>query len=199
METKFEIKYKETQEVLTKICGVYDMDKTYINIRLFLMILVPFVAALMMVYGNPGGGTPSGLAVFLLKVLVVWIAVYFLSGILAKTIGKKVANLSAAGDGEEMYNRRKKMRKGADFTVRMCFEEECFRNITKTLEKTYYYKDVTRLLETDDAMAIVVRQPSGEKGLYGFPKDAFVEGDADALRSFLEAKCQGAKKGFIKM
>ena len=198
MDYKFEVKYKETQDVLTKICKVYELDKTFINFRLFAMIAVPFVAGLMLAYGNPTGGTTSGTIRFLAMVIVAWVIAYFASGILAKTLGKKTADLSASGDGEEMFQRRSKQRKGEAFNVRMCFGEDSFDNITKNLTKTYYYRDVTRLLESDDAMAIVVRQPSGEKGLYGFPKEALVEGEVEVLKSFLTEKCKGAKKGFIK-
>ena len=42
-EAKFEIKYKETQDVLEKICMTYNADKVSINCRLFAVIAVPFI------------------------------------------------------------------------------------------------------------------------------------------------------------
>lgn len=196
---RFEIKYKETQDVLEKICMTYNADKVSINCRMFALIVVPFIVGLMFVYGNPGGGTTSGIVFFLIKALVSWVAVVFAGGIIGKTFGKKIAELSSAGDGEEMFEKRTKRRKGEVLEVCVRFGENSFKNITKTLTKEYLYVNVTRLIETDDAMALVVLRPeTGEKGLYGFPKDSFTIGDADDLRAFLEEKCKGAKKGFIK-
>ena len=196
---KFEIKYKETQDVLEKICMTYNADKVSINCRMFAVIAVPFITGLMIAYGNPGGGTSKGMVIFLLKALVIWVAAYFGGGIFGRTFGKKIAELTSAGDGEEMFEARTKRRKGEILAVCVRFGEDSFDNITKTLTKTYRYANVTRLIETDDAMALVVLQPStGEKGLYGFPKDSFTKGDAESLKTFLEEKCKGAKKGFIK-
>ena len=196
---KFEIKYKETQDVLEKICMTYNADKVSINCRMFAVIAVPFITGLMIAYGNPGGGTSKGMVIFLLKALVIWVAAYFAGGIFGRTFGKKIAELSSAGDGEEMFETRTKRRKGEVLAVCVRFGEDSFDNITKTLTKTYRYASVTRLIETDDAMALVVLQPrTGEKGLYGFPKDSFTKGDAESLKTFLEEKCKGAKKGFIK-
>lgn len=198
-DIKFEVKYKETKEVLTKICRLYIADSASINCRLFVGILIPFVVLLMFIYGNPGGGTPSGIAMFVVKAVLVWIVAFFVMKYISKFIGSKYADIVALGDGETKFNERTKRRKGEVLAVRVCFKEDDFQNITKTLTKTYRYVNVTRLIETKDAMAVVVRNPeTGEKGLYGFPKDAFTVGDADVLRTFLTEKCKGAKNGFIK-
>ncbi|MGN1166718.1 MAG: hypothetical protein ACI4S2_09880 [Lachnospiraceae bacterium] len=198
-DIRFEAQYKETKEVLTKVCTLYHSDKADINFRMVAFIFVPFVVLVMYINGSFAGGTTSELVVFFVKAIVAWVASFFVAKICSRTLGKKYAELSGRGDAEELFNRRISLRKGELLDVYMCFGEESFQNITKTLTKTYRYANVTRLIENDDSMAIVVLNPeTGEKGLHGFPKDTLTNGDADTLRTFLEERCPGAKKGFIK-
>lgn len=196
MTYKYRVKYEETPEALEPVCELFDIDNSDITIKFVIGGLGVVVLVFMFIYGNPGGGTPAGLVAFFVKYLVSWAALGIAALIINRTVWRKAVRATAAGDAEEIYKFRK-TKEGENTTSQIDFYEDYFESVTKIKIRTFEYVQVTRLLETERGLGLVVKKDKDVRGsvrvMIGFPKDALMDADIEELKSFLLEKCTGVK------
>lgn len=198
MESRFLVRYEETKKTLIAFCEIFHQEKCEMSTLVTVGVVGPIVLVMMFIYGNPGGGTVSGIAFFLLKFICVWAAAFFAGDILARTFLRSMMMTTAIGDGEELYKRRVRPRK-EPLVVDVVFYDDHVVNDTGTQQKSFLYADVTKLLESDKALGVLVDQGLGPKSFFGIPKDGVVDGDIDSLKEFLAGKCTRVHRGFKKI
>lgn len=198
MAPRFTIKYEETKENIFRTCELYRLDSSINAFRIgasamAVMILV-FVAPNLGLLKRP----PMELLIFLLKYWGIWALIFIGLEIFRKTLGRKLIRTAAYGDADNAYEQRKEKNKN-DLPVSIEFYDDHFVNSTPLQQKEYSYTQVVKLLESDDAIGLVVRSEQGAKGLFGFPKEAVQEVSLNTLKAFLESSCSHVKKGFRKL
>ena len=114
--------------------------------------------------------------------------------ILARTVGRRIELLTCNGDGEDLYNRRiEKWKKPSSVKVNFCIDS--WTSEVHGIKQKLYYKDVVRLIESEEIIAMIILVNSGGKKFFGFPKDGLQDGEIEEFKSFLLSKCTGVKKG----
>lgn len=200
MERHYQAEYRETRETLTAVCELYELDNSDLTLKVAAGILGPIVLVLMLIYGDPGDGTPTGMAVFLFKFLAAWAAAFVAAMVLNRTIWGKAVRASAAGTAEKLYEKRRRAYRGA-VTSRLDFYEDHFDSVTPTKNRSFSYRYVVKFIETKQAFGLVVRSGDyrfgGPKELFGFPKEALLGGELEEFQTFLLKRCPDAR-GRIK-
>jgi len=201
LQYKYQVEYEETKKTLTSVCELFELDNSDLTLKFAAAVLGPVVLAFMIVYGNPGGGTPSGMAVFLMKYLAAFAAVFAALMVINRTLWGKAVRASAAGNAEQQFEKRQAVYGGA-VTSRMDFYMDHFESITPSKTKSYSYERVVKFIETDSAFGLVLSSEQyrlgGPKNLFGFPKEALVDGDMEEFKRFLLNKCTNVKRGIKK-
>lgn len=202
MAYKYRVTYKETIKTLETVCELFDIDNSDITIKFVIGAAGIVVLVMMFIYGEPGGGTMPGLALFFLKYLAAWAALGITALIINRTAWRKAVQATAAGDAEEMYKLRK-TKEGTNITGQIDFYEEHFESVTKVKTRAFEYAQVVKLLETERGFGLVVKKDKDVRGsvrvMIGFPKEALLEGDIEELKKFLLERCPGVKSKIKKL
>lgn len=199
MAYKYRVKYKESIETLEPVCELFDADNSEITMRFVCAALGVLALVFIFMYGNPGGGTVSGLLIFFVKFFAGWAALSIAAMIINKTVWRRVAiRATAAGDAEQMYLRRKE-KDGKNITSQLDFYEDRFESVTKIKIRAFEYERVTKLLESDRAFGIVIKTDRNIRAVIGFPKGALIDADIEDLKGFLLKRCPKAKNKIKKL
>lgn len=197
MDKRYRVSYRESEEILIKICEVYDIDNSDIMLKFVAAVLGVIVPVMMFIYGNPGGGTTSGTLMFLIKYVVVFAVIFAAALIFNRTIWRKAVKASAYAAGQEFFAERMQKRKNP-LNVKMEFYDDHFTNITPNKQKEYPYERITKLIETDTGFGIKFKTDTSKtfipNGMMGFPKDTLEEADFDEFKQFLLEHCPKVKK-----
>lgn len=197
MEKKYRVSYTESEKILTTICEVYDIDNSDIMLKFVAAVLGVLVLIMMFIYGNPGGGTTSGIAMFLIKYIASFIAIFIAAMIFNRKIWRGAVKASALAGGQENFAERMKKRKNP-LKVKMDFYDDHFTNITPNKQKEYPYELVTKLIETEDGFGIKYKTDASQtfvpNGMMGFPKNTLEDADFDEFKNFLLERCPNVKK-----
>lgn len=198
MKPKYLVKYEETKETMVQTCELQLLDVNALNIRIGIGVLGAAVLCIMIVQGNFLDLPFMDQLLFLVKFCAGWLGVFVVGEIFANTIGKKLQRTSAYGHADELYEERSSKRKGT-LVVEMQFYDDKFVNDTKTKKAPFGYDKVIKLLESEDAIGIVIRSDYGPAGIFGFPKNSVEDGKLEELKAFLLEKCVRVKKGFKQL
>lgn len=193
MTPKFKVKYEETKETLIQTCELYRLDLNKIGYRICTICLGIAVLIIILVKSNILTLSIGEQISFYLKYAGIWIAIFLGMEIFRRTLGKKMANTSAYGDGDAAYAQRVEQRKGK-LIVEMSFFDDGFLNDTQTKQSKYSYSEVCKILESDSAIGIVIKTAQGAKGIYSFPKNSLLEGSLEELKDFLVSHCDSVNK-----
>ena len=200
MAYNYRVKYKETVENLEAVCELYDVDNSELTMKVVAVGAGILVMILIFIYGDPGGGTLTGLLLFLAKYLITWAVLSAAAMFFNRTVWRKAVRATAAGDAQEMY-RYRKAKNGDEVVSQIDFYEDRFESVTKIKERAFGYDQVLRLLETERGFGLVIKRDRDTVGspraMIGFPKEALVEAEMEELKGFLLERCQGVK-GKIK-
>ena len=185
MANYYRVAYKESQNTLKQICELFRVDSSDITIKFVMTVMGPLVFYFMWEYGNPGGGTPGGMTFFVIKYIVVWALAFVAAVILNRTIWRKVLSTTAVGDAEDQFDRRCRLNGGP-----------------VSSERSFSYKDVTKILETKEAFGVVVKADpetvGSARAMIGFPKTALEGNNTDELAEFLLERCRNMKRKKVK-
>ena len=201
MANYYRVAYTESDEVLKKICELFDVDSSDITIKVVVAILGPLVFWFMYDYGNPGGGTTGGMILFILKFIALWALAFAAAVVLNRTIWRKALEATAAGQADEQFKKRCKLY-GGPVKAEIRFYDDHFESIVGEKTKAYTYDKVTKILQTKEAFGVAVKDDMGAMGnarsMYGFPKEALEGGDVDGLAEFLLARCSNMRRKKVK-
>lgn len=198
MAYKYRVKYEETIETLESVCELFDADNSEITMRFVCGAIGIIVLVFLFVYGNPGGGTMPGLIIFFVKYLAAWAALSIAAMIINRTLWRKAVRVTAAGDAEEMYKRRRE-KDGKNIFSQIDFYEDRFESVTKRKKRAFEYERVIKLLESERALGVVIKTDRNIRAVIGFPKEALIGADIEGLKSFLFERCPKAKNKVKKL
>ena len=201
MANYYRVAYKESQNTLRQICELFQVDSSDITIKFVMTVLGPLVLYFMCSYGNPGGGTTGGMVLFLVKFIIIWILAFVLAVVLNRTIWRKALNATATGQAEEQFERRCKLN-GGPVSSEIRFTNDQFESITEKKTRSFSYEQVTKILETKEALGVVIKSDMETKGsaraMIGFPKDALEGGQVEELKNFLLERCTNMRRKTVK-
>ena len=198
MKEKYQFHYVETQEVLTDFLKVNGMTKLSNNNRIVVAMGGVFVLVIMLYTGVVPEGNPAGVFMFGIKYLIGWALAFVIAEILARTVGRRIELITCNGDGEDLYSRRiEKWKKPSE--VKVEFGKDSWTSKVHGIDQTLYYKDVIRIIESDEILAMIAQVATGGKKFFGFPKNGLQDGDIEEFKAFLLSKCTGVKKGIEKV
>lgn len=202
MTYKYRVTYEETPKTLEPVCELFDIDNSDITIKFVIGCLGIVVLVFMFIYGNPGGGTVPGLVFFFVKYLAAWAALGLTALIINQTVWRKAVRATAVGDAEEIYKFRK-TKEGKNMISQIDFYEDHFESVTKVKTRVFEYVQVTKLLETERGLGLVVKKDKDVRGsvrvMIGFPKDVLEDAAVEELKSFLLERCTGVKNKIKKL
>ena len=198
MTPRFSVKYEETKDAIFQTCELYRLDSSISGFRIGASTLAIMILIVILGKSNILSLGSVNLVLFLLKYWGVWALIFVAMEIFRRTLGKKLVSTAAFGDAEAAYERRKE-KKLNDLSVTMEFFDDHFVNDTQDKQRTFYYQQILKLLESDKAIGIVVRTDQGIKTLFGFPKEALQDTSLTTFKSFMESACPKVKKGFYKL
>ena len=194
MKGKYQFKYVETQEVLTeymKVNGLLKIPKTY---RMVVTTGGLFVLTIMLLNTDVLKRNIGEIFLFALKFLVIWALVFAAAQIVGKTIGKKMEFLAATGDAETIYEKRmQKWKKPAE--VKIDFYEECWISHVHGNSQTLHYRNVARIIESEEVIAMIVNSEEGGQRFFAILKNGILDADIEEFKQYLLEKCHGVKKG----
>ncbi|MGN0377447.1 MAG: hypothetical protein ACI4ED_07405 [Suilimivivens sp.] len=198
MKGKYQFKYVETQEVLTdfmKVHGLIKISKTY---RIVVATGGLFVLTIMLMNTDILKRGAGEILLFALKFLVIWALAFVVAEFFGKTVGRKLEFLAATGDGETIYEKRlEKWKEPA--SVRVDFYEDSWTSMVHGNSQTLYYKNVERIIESEEVVALIVNVETGGQRFFGFTKKGLQNAEIEEFMSFLSGKCAGVKKGIEKV
>lgn len=198
-KSNLKVKYQETEEVLAQIHSLFHFDNSNMTFKFILSAMGILVLIFMFIYGNHGGNTGRGITFFLIKYLIVFAVIFAAAMILNRTLWKKISKFTAIGEAEEEFE-HKKAYYNRTLEMEMAFYDTEFHTIDNVHpeEKTYPYERVVKILESEDALGLVVKSPrymfGGPQGLYGFPKAAIDSDKLEQIKTLLLANCPNIKK-----
>lgn len=194
MKGKYQFKYVETQDVLTeymKVNGVLKIPKTY---RMVVATGGLFVLTIMLLYTDVFKRSFSEAFIFSVKFLVIWALVFVAAQFVGKTIGKKMEFLAATGDAETIYEKRmQKWKKPAE--VKIDFYEDCWISHVHGNSQTLHYRNVARIIESEEVIAMIVNAEEGGQRFFAILKSGILDADVEEFKQYLLEKCAGVKKG----
>ncbi|SFQ13749.1 hypothetical protein SAMN02910358_00817 [Lachnospiraceae bacterium XBB1006] len=189
MKPIYEANYDETMETLTQTCELYRLDsKRY---------TYPIAWACICFFVTFSLAKTLDLKTLSISTYLLYIGGWLLSlcalHIFRYTIGRHLAKTTAIGDADLAYNERIKGRK-TPLHIHIQFYEDTFCSRTQSQEVSYPYSRVLHIMESKDALGLVIRSEAGPKGIYSFPKDSVNDGQYDALKNYLVSVCPKIKK-----
>lgn len=198
MKADFKVSYKETKEMVLNTCRMFCLERVKGSYRMYVAWggLVIFIIA--SVYMNPANKTPARYAMFVGAFAVFMLIAFFVSDMLAKTIGQKTELLTAEGEGEAMWEMRVK-KWGKEPEVMVAFYNDHFATRIGKQQLQYSYDVVCGFMETDDLIGMKIKMKGGGKTLFAFPKSGILEGTPEKLLAFLTERCTKAKKEVKKI
>lgn len=105
------------------------------------------------------------------------------------------------GDAEDQFLRRNKLN-GGTVSTELDFYDDHFESVMEMKTRSFQYANVVKLLESEDAFAVVVKTEPDSKGspraMCGFPKDALEQGSINELRAFLLERCTNMRRKKVK-
>ena len=117
------------------------------------------------------------------------------------TDNKLHISATAIGDAEDQFLRRNKLN-GGTVSTELDFYDDHFDSVMEMKTRSFQYASVVKLLESEDAFAVVVKTEPDSKGspraMCGFPKDALEQGSIDELRAFLLERCTNMRRKKVK-
>lgn len=190
---EFSFKYEEDKQVLIDLCEIFHQEKCEMSTLIAVALGGAALLVIELLYANPGGGTASGLAFFLVKYLCLWAAVFFAADIVARTFFHRLMIDTAIGDAEELYKVRI-LKREKPMVVKVQFFEDKIVNDTGSKQAVFLCSNVRKILETDKAIGFLVKNGPGPKNFFGVPKRSIGEDKEQELKTFLLEKCPQIKK-----
>lgn len=197
MAGRYCVKYKESQNTLQKICKLFRMDESDITLKFVVFFLGILIFYFVMKFGNPG----NDMTKFVVRYIIWWIAAFAVGITLNRTIWRKALDATAIGDAEDQFLRRNKLN-GGTVSTELDFYDDHFDSVMEMKTRSFQYANVVKLLESEDAFAVVVKTEPDSKGspraMCGFPKDALEQGSINELRAFLLERCTNMRRKKVK-
>ena len=201
MANYYRVAYKESQNTLKQICELFQVDSSDITVKFISAVMGPLIFYFMCKYGNPGGGTPSGMALFTVKFILIWALAFAAIVVLNRTIWRRALSATAMGQAEEQFERRCKLN-GGPVNSEIRFMHDHFESVTEKKTRSFSYEQVTKILETGEALGVVIKSDMETKGsaraMIGFPKEALDGGQIEELEQFLLERCTNMRRKTIK-
>ena len=198
MAGRYCVKYKESQNTLQKICKLFRMDESDITLKFVVFFLGILIFYFVMKFGNPG----NDMTKFVVRYIIWWIAAFVVGITFNRTIWRKALNATAIGDAEDQFLRRNKLNGWNWYRLSWIFIDDHFDSVMEMKTRSFQYANVVKLLESEDAFAVVVKTEPDSKGspraMCGFPKDALEQGSINELRAFLLERCTNMRRKKVK-
>ena len=91
---------------------------------------------------------------------------------------------------------------GGPVSSEIRFTNDHFESITEKKTRSFSYEQVTKILETKEALGVVIKSDMETKGaaraMIGFPKDALEGGQVEELKNFLLERCTNMRRKTVK-
>lgn len=190
MKKFYRLEYQETEKTFADMHELYFNDKSYYFYRL----IVRFVGILLLCMRLTMGLSTLSLA-FFVKFFLLWALAYVAGYFLVSKVLVKMNARSAQQVGKEKYQMRTE-KCGTDLKMTLDFHSENFTVTFQNEKKEYSYKEITRMLESDEFYGFVLGGVYGEKQMIGFPAEAICPEDKEAFHVDLAEKCTNVAGGF---
>ena len=204
MECKYRIKYQESEKFYGDIYKIQKLREDYIT-ALAIPACITLIAIYICFRAGFFTGEQGSVPVFLVK-FIIGIGLLFAAGQwYRKSFAYKGSLALADKQGQEMYAKRSRFGR---INVTMEFYEDHFVSLAKVSkvnhgseveDSSYTYAEVRKMFETDELFAVTVIDRYQLQALIGIPKEALEENEIDEFRTWLQEKCTGVKKGFVKV
>lgn len=188
MKNWFEIKYVETEEILTDMHYLY---LTKQSAYMYKLVLIIFGTLAFYIYNFGKWGeilTPSGVTKTFMF-LAIWALMFVAGHNLNKTMFAKLNRQTAQERGKRYYEKRKKAFKG-DMKVTVKGGVGDKFSVTSHGETVEYsYNRITKLFESSKMFAALINIEHGNVQFVCFPKSALGDMTEEEFKQFFLEKC----------
>lgn len=193
MKTMYHLEYEESEQTFADMYQLFYDSRSLYFYKLVVTIGGLLALAIQLSISKAAFSLPS-----IIKLLVLWALAYAVGYLTVKYLIRRIDSKSAKITAERNYKLRREQC-GTDLRVMIDFYEDTFFVLFQDKKKEYSYKEVTRMLQSEQFFGLVVGGVYGKKEMVGFPAACIDAAEKEVFLQQLEGKCANVSKGFRKL